>query len=193
MPQPPTLFVLGSPICAARCVRRAQWPEAAAARGLTLIELMVTLAVMVVLLAVAVPSMSDFSANNQVVAAKSAFAGAVALARTEAAKRGRVVILQALGSGPAGNEFANGWEIVADDNGDGLAGVHETRVRRAAATFDRTKLSGSASLAFRASGALVGSSAAVYRVCRQSGSTAGYSITVTPSGATDVAAITTCV
>jgi len=58
---------------------------AAAQRGLTLIELMVTLAVMVVLMAVAVPSMSDFTANNQVVAAKSAFASAVALARTEAA------------------------------------------------------------------------------------------------------------
>ena len=193
MPQLPALISPGLPTRLGRGVRSATWPVAARQRGLTLIELMVTLAVMVVLMSVAVPSMSDFTANNQVVAAKSAFAGAVALARTEAAKRGRVVILQALGTGPVGNEFANGWEIVADDNGDGLAGINETRLRRAAATFDKTKLGGSASLAFRASGALVGSSAAVYTVCRQSGSTAGYSITVTPSGATDVAAITNCV
>jgi type IV fimbrial biogenesis protein FimT len=193
MPLHPALSYLGSPRCERRCARCIAWPATAAQRGLTLIELMVTLAVMVVLMAVAVPSMSDFTANNQVVAAKSAFASAVALARTEAAKRGRVVILQALGTGPTGNEFANGWEIVADDNGDGLAGVNETRLRRAAATFDKTKLGGNASLAFRASGALVGSSAEVYKVCRQSGSTAGYSITVTPSGATDVAAITTCI
>ena len=193
MPLHPALISPGSPPCVGRCARGVAWPVAAAQRGLTLIELMVTLAVMVVLMAVAVPSMSEFTANNQVVAAKSAFAGAVALARTEAAKRGQVVILQALGAGPVGNEFANGWEIVADDNGDGLAGVNETRLRRAAATYDKTKLGGTASLAFRASGALVGTRAEVYTVCRESGSTAGYSITVTPSGATDVAAITTCV
>ena len=193
MPQLPALISPGLPTRLGRGVRSATWPVAARQRGLTLIELMVTLAVMVVLMSVAVPSMSDFTANNQVVAAKSAFAGAVALARTEAAKRGRVVILQALGTGPVGNEFANGWEIVADDNGDGLAGANETRLRRAAATFDKTKLGGTASLAFRASGALVGTTAEVYKVCRQSGSTAGYSITVTPSGATDVAAITTCI
>ena len=92
---------------------------------------MLTLSVLVVVMAVAAPSMADFTANNQVVSAKSSFAGAVALARTEAAKRGRVVILQALGDGPNGNEFANGWEIVADDDNHGLAGANETRLRRA--------------------------------------------------------------
>ena len=161
-------------------------------RGLTLIELMVTLSVLVVLMAVAAPSMSDFTANNQVVSAKSSFAGAVALARTEAAKRGTVVILQALGDGPAGNEFVNGWEIVADDDGNGLAGANETRLRRAASALSQVNLSGARSLAFRASGALVGSSAVVYTVCRASGSSNGYSVTVTHSGVADVAAISSC-
>ena len=193
MPQLPALFHAASPPRLGLCARRAADPLAVLQPGLTLIELMVTLAVMVVLMSVAVPSMADFTANNQVVAAKSAFASAVALARTEAAKRGQVVIVQALGTGPVGNEFANGWEIVADDNGDGLAGINETRLRRVATTFDKTKVGGTASLAFRASGALVGTTAAVYTVCRQSGSRAGFSITVTPSGATDVAAITNCI
>ena len=180
----------------ARLTRRAHplllHPGACLRRGFTLIELMVTLCVLVVVMAVAMPSMSDFLANNQVVAAKSSFAGAVALARTEAAKRGRVVILQALGDGPAGNEFINGWEIVADDDGNGSAGANETRLRRAAATLDKTRLGGAPSLAFRASGALVGTAAVVYTVCRVSGSSAGYSITVTPSGVADVAAISSC-
>ena len=161
-------------------------------RGLTLVELMVTLSVLVVLTAVAAPSMADFTANNQVVGAKSAFAGAVALARTEAAKRGRVVILQALGDGPNGNEFVNGWEIVADDDGNGVAGANETRLRRAASVLDKVKLSGARSLGFLASGALAGGAAVVYTVCRTSGSSNGYSITVTPSGAADVAAISSC-
>jgi prepilin-type N-terminal cleavage/methylation domain-containing protein len=160
--------------------------------GFTLIELMVTLSVLVVVMSVAVPSMSEFSASNQVAAAKSSFAGAVALARTEAARRGKTVILQPMSAGPDGNEYLNGWEIVADDDGDGLAGASEPRLRRAATSYEKIKLSGARSLAFRASGALLGSSAQVYTVCRASGSSAGYSITVTPSGVADVATITTC-
>lgn len=160
-------------------------------RGFTLIELMITLAVMVVVMAVAVPSMAEFTANNQLVATKSSFAGAVALARTEAAKRGRVVILQALGTGATGNEFANGWEIVVDDDGNGAAGSNETRVRRNAVTLEKIKLGGTASLAFRASGSLVGNVAEVYTMCRIGG-TRGYTVTVTPSGSTDVAGINTC-
>jgi type IV fimbrial biogenesis protein FimT len=161
-------------------------------RGFTLVELMITISVMVIVMAVALPSMAEFTANNQVVSTKSAFSGAVALARTEAAKRGRVVILQALGAGSSGNEFANGWEIVVDDDGNGAAGGAETRVRRHAVTLDKIKLGGTASLAFRASGALLGNTAEVYTVCRASGSTRGYAITVTPSGSTDVASINTC-
>lgn len=161
-------------------------------RGFTLVELMVTLAVMVVVASVAVPSMVDFTANNQVVAAKSQFATAVALARTEAAKRGRTVFVQAIGTGSAGNEFANGWEVVVDDDGSGTADVGDSRVRRNATPLQNVRLGGSAQLAFRATGALIGTSAQVYSVCRTSGSSAGYSITVTPSGVADVAAIHSC-
>ncbi len=160
--------------------------------GFTLVELMITLAVLVVLLAVTVPSMQEFTANNQLVATKSNFAAALALARTEAAKRGRVVVLQALGSGPVGNEFANGWEIVVDDDGNGTVASTETRVRKNAVVLEKIKLGGDASVAFRASGALVGTTAQLYTLCRASGGTRGYSITVMPSGTTDVVGINTC-
>lgn len=173
----------------ARCAPR---PAGGPHRGFTLVEMMTALMVLVVLLAVAVPSMAEFNANNQVVATKSAFAGAVSLARTEATKRGRTVFLQALGSGPSGNEFAGGWEIVVDDDGNGAASDTETRVRRNAVTLDKITLGGTSVLAFRASGALVGNVAEVYAVCRASGSPKGYAVTVTPSGATDVAVIDTC-
>jgi type IV fimbrial biogenesis protein FimT len=160
--------------------------------GFTLVELVVTMAVMVVLAAVMVPSMDTFAANNQVASTKSSFATAVALARTEAVRRGRAVFVQAIGSGPSGNEFLNGWEVVVDDDGNGSPGSTETRVRSMATRLDKVKLGGTAILGFQASGALVGTAAQVYRVCRVSGSTAGYSVTVSPSGVADVQAINTC-
>lgn len=160
--------------------------------GFTLVELMITLAVLVVLLAVAVPSMQEFTANNQLAATKSNFAASLALARTEAAKRGRVVVLQALGSGPAGNEYANGWEIAADDDGDGAVGGSETRVRKSAVALEKIKLGGDATVSFRATGSLVGTAAQVFTLCRASGGTRGYTVTVMPSGTTDVASINTC-
>ncbi len=129
-------------------------PAARRRQGLTLIELMITLAVMVVLMAVAVPSLQEFTANNQLAATKSSFTAGLALARTEAAKRGRLVVLQALGSGPEGNEFVNGWEIAVDDDGNGAVGTTETRVRKNAVTLERIKLGGQATVSFRASGAL---------------------------------------
>ena len=159
--------------------------------GFTLVELMITLAVLVVLLAVAVPSMQEFTAHNQLAATKSNFASAVALARTEAAKRGRVVVLQALGSGPEGNEVANGWEIAVDDDGNGAVATTETRVRKNAVMLEKIKLGGATQVAFRATGALVGTTEQVYTLCR-SGGTRGYTVTVTPSGATDVVGINTC-
>ena len=160
-------------------------------RGFTLVELMITLSVLVVLLAVAVPSMQEFTANNQLAATRSNFATALSLARTEAAKRSRVVVLQALGNGPSGNEFANGWEIAVDDDGDGAVAASETRVRKNAVALERITLSGAASVSFRATGALVGNAAQVYTLCRLGG-TSGYTVTVTPSGATDVGSINTC-
>lgn len=161
-------------------------------QGLTLIELVIAMAVMVVVMAVAMPSMTEFLANNQLATTKSSFAGAAALARTEAAKQGRMVFLQALGNGPAGNEYAAGWEIVVDDDGNGIAGNAETRVRRQAQSLDKIRLGGSARIGFRASGALAGNGVEVFTLCRIGGGTRGYTVTVTPSGATDVAAITTC-
>ncbi len=160
-------------------------------RGFTLVELMITLAVLVVLLAVAVPSMQEFTANNQLAATRSNFAAALSLARTEAAKRGRVVVLQALGTGPSGNEFAHGWEIAVDDDGNGAVATSETRVRQNTLSLERITLAGEAMVSFRATGALVGNAAQVYTLCRLGGSR-GYTVTVTPSGATDVASIDTC-
>jgi type IV fimbrial biogenesis protein FimT len=161
-------------------------------RGFTLVEMMVVVAVVVVLLAVGGPAMSHFTASNQLAGAKSTFTGALSLARSEAAKRGGAVILHALGTPVAGNEFAAGWEIVSDDNGDGVAGGSDTVLRRFDALPSGVALSGSASLGYRATGYLATAVDQVYTVCRTHDGHDGYQVTVTPSGVADVAAISTC-
>lgn len=169
----------------------ARQRRSAPARGLTMIELLVTIAVLVVVMTVAGPAMSEFTANNQVVAAKSGFAAAVGLARTEAARRGQAAIVRPLGSG--NDPYASGWEVVVDENGDGVAGNAETRVRRYPAPPSTVRLAGPASLIFRASGALQGSSAENFTVCRRDGGEhQGFSVIVTPSGAADIASTDEC-
>lgn len=186
--------------CAARALRiatgtapgMAMGMAAGSAQGFTLIEMLVVLAVMALGLSVAMPAMSEFSSNNQVAAVRSGFSQALALARTEAAKRGVPVLVQAMSDGPSGNEFAQGWEIVVDADANGQAGSSEPRVRRQAALPSGVHLSGASPLVFRASGALASSSDQQFSVCRASGSHQGYAITVTPSGGADVAKTTSC-
>lgn len=157
-----------------------------AVRGFTLVELMVTVAVLAVVIAMAGPSMSEFTANNHVVTAKSTFAASVALARTEAARRGQNVIVQAIGDGAVGNEFAAGWELYVDADGNGAVGAGDTLLRRFDPPSDRVHLGGTTPLSFLPTGYLAGGAALDYKVCRASGSSAGYTISVTPSGIADV-------
>ena len=166
--------------------RRLPW------RGFTLVEMMVVLAVMVVLLAVAAPKLAGFTANNQLNGVKTSFTNAIALARSEAAKRGTSVFLRAKGTPATGNEFALGWEVIADDDGNGSVSASDTVVRRFDALPSAVKLSGNALLSYRATGYLAGTSDQTFTLCRISGSTDGYRVTVSPSGAADVSAISSC-
>lgn len=162
------------------------------ARGFTLVEAVVAMAVLVVVVSVALPSMAEFTASNQVAAARANFSATMALARTEAAKRGVPVLVQAEPGGVTGNEFAQGWAVVVDADGNGQAGSSELRIRRVAALPRGVRLGGPATLGFQPTGALAGTSDVVYTLCRTEGAARGYSVTLTPSGVADVATLSSC-
>ncbi|SET73573.1 type IV fimbrial biogenesis protein FimT [Marinobacter segnicrescens] len=72
--------------------------------GFTIIELMITLAVLAIILTIGIPSFRTLIENNRVTSQANTLLSAVNLARTEAIKRGTEVTLLAEAGG-----FANGY------------------------------------------------------------------------------------
>jgi type IV fimbrial biogenesis protein FimT len=86
--------------------------KTAHSRGFTLVELMVTVAIMVILTTLAAPSMRQFIGNWQVSNAVNAFMGSMQLARAEAVKKGRSVRMCRSSNGRTcgtGNNLPGGW------------------------------------------------------------------------------------
>lgn len=80
------------------------------ARGFTLIELMVTVALVAILMAVAVPSMTTFQRNAQLTSFSSTMMAAINAARGEAMKRGRYAMV----SPSDGSNWSSGWVVFVD-------------------------------------------------------------------------------
>lgn len=85
-------------------------------RGVTLVELMVTLTVMALTLALGVPAFSRLIASNRLAAQTNELVGALNLARSEAVRRAQPVALR---SGIGTQEYGVGWTIFTDADGDG--------------------------------------------------------------------------
>lgn len=86
-------------------------------KGLTLVELMVTLAVAIILIAVGMPLFSGIAANNRAVAEANLFLAGFKVARSEAVKRGTEVSVCAIDD-PAASPLTCGT-----DNGDWVNGL----------------------------------------------------------------------
>lgn len=89
-------------------------------RGFTLVELMVTIAVLAVLVAIAFPSFEATLRSNRVATSNNALLGALSMARSEAVRntRGGGVCASADGEGCNGT-WSNGWIAFADNDGSG--------------------------------------------------------------------------
>jgi len=91
--------------------------------GFTLIELMVTIAVMAVVLTLGVPSFQQTIRNNRLAAQTNNLIAALNLARSEAVKRGMRVTVR-----KTSTNWENGWQVFTDtDNpvGSGNYGTQE--------------------------------------------------------------------
>ncbi len=78
------------------------------ADGFTLIELMVTIAIVAILLGIGVPSFQGFVAGQRVKTASYDISSALTLTRSEALKRNADVVIT-----PASGGWQNGWTVTA--------------------------------------------------------------------------------
>ena len=91
--------------------------RAARQRGITIIEIMVTLAIASVLIGLAVPAFNGFVAQRALTAQVNDFLVSVQYARSEAGRRGATVSVQAVNAAAAANEWGPGWCVVVGTPG----------------------------------------------------------------------------
>lgn len=100
-------------------------------RGFTLIELMITIAIMAIGLALAYPSFSGVFRSNRVATRTNTLIASFNLARTEAIRsnRGAGVCSSADGADCNGANWDAGWLVFTDMDADGLMSPGDTVVR----------------------------------------------------------------
>ncbi len=99
--------------------------------GFTLVELLVTISVVALMSAFAVPAFNGFLQNNRTITSSNSFLKALTVARSEAAKRNTNVSLctsldgLSCQVGASATEWESGWLIFADTDSDGIVDANE--------------------------------------------------------------------
>lgn len=149
--------------------------------GFTIIELLITISLIGVIAAFAIPAFNTLTANNRVVATTNEISGLLAAARAEAVKQAAVVRV-----GPrAGADWSSGLAAWIDQNSDSTMQDAEILRQTSAISGSLTfAVVNAGSAGFRANGRTVNWQAgtnATFTVC-SSDATSGRQIVLTPGG-----------
>jgi len=127
-------------------------------KGFTLVELMMTLVIATLLATIAIPSFSSLIKKNRISTYTNKLVTSLALARSEAVKRGISISLCASNTGHncTNTSFQQGWIVFTDQNTAGTVDGADTvlRVQEAVAGLNFT-VTGNALVQYRSSGVLV--------------------------------------
>jgi len=102
--------------------------------GFTIIELIVTLAVAAILMAAVSPGLRDLIESNRLTASVNELSGSINVARSEAVKRGKRVVVCKSSNGTdcittSSTFWQQGWIIFVDDNNDAVHDAGEELLR----------------------------------------------------------------
>src|SRR5574343_132512 len=118
--------------------------------GFTLVELMVSLAILAIISAIAVPNFNNFIQHTQMTSWTNDLISDLVLARSEAAKRGSAVSVCASANGTScGGSWADGRIVFSDSGGpnrnvgDGTLNGNDTLIRSSKKTGTSTTVTAS--------------------------------------------------
>jgi len=114
-------------------------------RGFTLVELMVTLAIAAILLSIAAPNFVSFIKNNRITTITNDLLADLALARSEAAKRGQAVsiCISSNGTTCTGSNWLGGRLVFADSGTAGTKDGSDSIIRVSEAKSNGTTMTSS--------------------------------------------------
>ncbi|MDQ2735673.1 MAG: GspH/FimT family pseudopilin [Pseudomonadota bacterium] len=157
-------------------------------RGFTLIEMLVTMAVIAILLTIVTPSLAALVSTSRTRAAQSELIASLSLARSEAAKRGKTVYVSA--TAPVnGNEFGAGWTVWVDEDDSGAFNAGDTLIRQfpdISAGVVLGTASHATQVSFAPTGFLSSLSSLTFKVCGNNASSNGYTVALQATGMTDL-------
>ena len=165
------------------------------AKGFTLLELMITLAIVAILLVVAVPSFQTFIESNRLTASSNLFLTMLSYARSEAVRRGGTVSICA-GSNNAcvcnagdgcDNNWKNGYLIFFDANGNCTIDAQDQVLRVGDRITGDSKVTGAGCFTFTAAGGITANNNQTVSICTTTLTTNNIrNIQISPAGQTRV-------
>jgi type IV fimbrial biogenesis protein FimT len=159
-------------------------------RGFTLIELLATVSVLVILSSLAAAGYGTTVNNNRLYASQNEFVAYLALARSEAARRGLPVIVSATAP-TTGNAFGGGWTVWVDTNGNGTFDTGEPLLRSHEALSSSILIGDgtTTTITFNPTGFSAAGPVDV-KLCATDPTLASFDISIQANGLTDVADVT---
>lgn len=116
--------------------------------GFTLVELMITIAIAAILLAIALPSFEGSMRTNRLATSTNEMIATISLARSEAIRSRRGAVLCATADGElCGTDWNQGWMVWRDADGDGAPSASEV-VRHVQASRGLNLTAGSGTIVF---------------------------------------------